>query len=340
MSSNGTLTQEKNESASSSSAHAAVFVASADMPSSAVPVRGFDFSAAPPNLAALLDSYLTTGFQATSLALAIAEINAMLKWRLSDEPVAQDESERYLDPAVRRTTKTTIFLSYTSNLVSSGLRESFKFLAQHKMVQCIVTTAGGVEEDLIKCLAPTYLLSDPSSVPGASPSAASGNDTNKMNNSAAPPAASPAAWETPGALLRTQGLNRIGNLVVPNSNYGKFEDWVMPILDQMLEEQKRDGVIWSPSTMIARLGKEINDESSIAYQCYKVGCRAGYHTFSRMIDITNASPLPTEQYTHLLPRANRRLSRRHDLLPLVPQPGPDRRHRLGHSQDKRARGVE
>ena len=39
----------------------------------------------------------------------------------------------------------------------AGVRTSFKFLAQHNMVDCIVTTAGGVEEDFIKCLAPTYL---------------------------------------------------------------------------------------------------------------------------------------------------------------------------------------
>jgi len=28
---------------------------------------------------------------------------------------------------------------------------------EHNLVDCIVTTAGGVEEDFIKCLAPTYL---------------------------------------------------------------------------------------------------------------------------------------------------------------------------------------
>ena len=32
-----------------------------------------------------------------------------------------------------------------------------RFLVQHKMVDCIVATAGGIEEDFIKCLAPTYL---------------------------------------------------------------------------------------------------------------------------------------------------------------------------------------
>jgi hypothetical protein len=33
-------------------------------------------------------------------------------------------------------------------------------------------------------------------------------------------------------------LNRIGNLLVPNDNYCKFEDWVMPLLDQMVHEQE------------------------------------------------------------------------------------------------------
>ena len=48
-----------------------------------------------------------------------------------------------------------------------------------------------------------------------------------------------------------KGLNRIGNLVVPNDNYCKFEDWVMPILDQMVEEQKTQVKInchWSSSS--------------------------------------------------------------------------------------------
>jgi deoxyhypusine synthase len=43
-----------------------------------------------------------------------------------------------------------IFLGYTSNLVSSGVREHVRWLVQHRMVDVVVTTAGGVEEDLIK----------------------------------------------------------------------------------------------------------------------------------------------------------------------------------------------
>ena len=72
-----------------------------------------------------------------------------------------------------------------------------------------------------------------------------------------------------GAELREGGLNRIGNLVVPNDNYCVFEDWLTPILDQMLREQE-DGVRWTPSRLIRRLGKEINHEDSVLYWAYKV----------------------------------------------------------------------
>lgn len=153
-----------------------------------------------------------------------------------DESLPSEE----LDLTVRQETRCNIFLGFTSNLVSSGLREIIRFLVQHNCVKAIVTTAGGVEEDLIKCLGPTY------STPHGE-------------------------FNVDGATLRRKGLNRIGNLVVPNDNYCKFEDWLMPILDTMVEEQERDGTRWSPSKVTARLGKEIDDESSILYWAQRNG---------------------------------------------------------------------
>ena len=47
---------------------------------------------------------------------------------------------------------------------------------------------------------------------------------------------------------------------MPNDNYCKFETWVMPILDQLVKEQKEQDVNWTPSKIINRLGKEINNE--------------------------------------------------------------------------------
>lgn len=69
-------------------------------------------------------------------------------------------------------------------------------------------------------------------------------------------------------------MNRIGNLLVPNDNYCHFEDWVMPILNNMLEEQEaskasEEPLNWTPSKVIARLGREINDERSVYYWAHK-----------------------------------------------------------------------
>jgi len=204
----------------------AVLKPSDPVPEGAVPVVGLDFDKfAGRNItvAEMVDSMTNMGFQATSVGQAAQIINGMREWR--DEETGQG---------------TTIFLGYTSNLISSGLRETLRWLVQHKHVSAIVTTAGGVEEDFIKCLAPTYL----------------------------------GAFSTAGASLRAKGMNRIGNLVVPNSNYCAFEDWVVPIFDKMLEEQEaskdtEEPINWTPSKMINRLGKEINDERSVYYWAWK-----------------------------------------------------------------------
>lgn len=72
-----------------------------------------------------------------------------------------------------------------------------------------------------------------------------------------------------GKELRAKGLNRIGNMLVPNSNYCLFEDWIMPLLDGMLEEQQSHGTVWTPSKIIARLGQAINHPDSVYYWAWK-----------------------------------------------------------------------
>lgn len=201
-----------------------------------VPVKGFDFSSGT-DLDSMMNAMLTTGFQATNVGLAIEEIQRMLRWRLSDRPIAPNEQDAYKSTEYRQHAGCTIFLSYTSNLISSGVRETIRFLVQHKMVHAIVTTAGGVEEDFIKCLADTYL----------------------------------GDFKLKGSELRKKGVNRLGNLLVPNENYCMFEDWMNPILEAMADEQVNQGTRWTPSTVIHRLGKEINNENSVYYWAYKNG---------------------------------------------------------------------
>ena len=198
-------------------------------------VAGFDLSkAACVDYAAIIESFATTGLQAMSLSQAMEEVDKMIEWDLSKEPVAEDEDEEYLTTESRQKVKCKIFLAHTSNMISSGMREYIRYLVQNKMVQAIVTSAGGIEEDFIKCLAPTQI----------------------------------GDYELDGKELRKQGLNRIGNMIMPNDNYCLFEDWFTPILEKMHDEQDQ-GEKWTPSKIINRLGKEINDERSVYYWAWK-----------------------------------------------------------------------
>ncbi|CAO1305231.1 unnamed protein product [Diamesa tonsa] len=211
----------------------AVLQLSEEMPQDTPKVKGYDFNTGI-HYQELLESYLHSGFQATNFGLAVEEINKMISSRII--PLDEDNRDLYEeDEFIRRKNSCTIFLGYTSNMVSSGIRETIKFLVQHKLVDCIVTTAGGVEEDLIKCLAPTFV----------------------------------GSFEMLGKELREKGINRIGNLLVPNDNYCKFENWVMPLLDEMVEDQKTKGTLWTPSKVIERLGDRIDNEDSIYYWASK-----------------------------------------------------------------------
>jgi len=155
----------------------------------------------------LIDSYASTGFQAANLAGAIEIIRKM------------------------RQEKAFIYLGYTSNLVSSGLRDIFRFLVERKLVSVVVSTAGGIEEDIIKCLGDFKL----------------------------------GSFEASGKELRDKGINRIGNILVPNSRYVKFEEFLQLILEEMYKEKKTI----SPSELIWKLGEKINDKKSIYYWAWK-----------------------------------------------------------------------
>lgn len=56
----------------------AVLKPSCDLPDDVPKIKGYDFNQGV-NLKAVLDSFLTTGFQASSLGLAIQEINRMVR---------------------------------------------------------------------------------------------------------------------------------------------------------------------------------------------------------------------------------------------------------------------
>ncbi|MCD6139777.1 MAG: deoxyhypusine synthase, partial [Thermococcus sp.] len=133
-----------------------------------------------------------------------------------------------------------VFLGYTSNIISSGLREIIAYLVKHKKVDVIVTTAGGVEEDFIKALKP-FLLGD---------------------------------WHVNDAEMREKGINRIGNIFVPNDRYIEFEEYMIPFFERILEIERERGIL-TASEVIYELGRYMDEklekekEKSIIYWAYK-----------------------------------------------------------------------
>lgn len=173
-------------------------------------IKGYNFEQ-PFNIGEFLKAYSTTGFQATELGKAIEIIKAM------------------------RREKAMIFLAFTSNMVTSGIRDIITYLVKHKMVDVIVTTAGGVEEDIIKCLKP-FVVGD---------------------------------FAAQGSVLYDEGVNRTGNIFVPNDRYLYFEKFMNPFFDALFAKQQGDGVVWTSNTLIKELGKAINNQESYLYWAAK-----------------------------------------------------------------------
>jgi deoxyhypusine synthase len=153
----------------------------------------------------LVESYQNVGFQSVELAKASDVIIKMKK----------DSAK--------------IFLTFTSNMVTSGLRGFFAQLIKLKMADVIVTTAGGLEEDIMKATGEKFSI---------------GN------------------FESDDVELHEQGINRVGNLLVKNESYMNFEDYINPILDKLYQKQKR----WTVSELLKEIGLILNDENSILYQ--------------------------------------------------------------------------
>lgn len=173
-------------------------------------IKGYDFSKGVDHRK-IIESFKSTGFQATALSDAISITNSMIA------------------------DKATIFLSYTSNMVSSGVRDIIRYLVQNRKVHILITTAGGIEEDFIKCFG-DFILGD---------------------------------FRANGTELREKGINRIGNIFVPNNRYVEFEQFVHPILEEFYQEQKKTGKVTTASELIWRLGERINNENSIYYWAWK-----------------------------------------------------------------------
>jgi len=125
-----------------------------------------------------------------------------------------------------------IFLTFTSNMVSSGLRGLFAQLIEKRFVDIVVTTVGSIEEDIIK---------------------SKGRKFQK------------GSFDVDDKELGKKGINRIGNIFVPNEIYGSFEEIFATILEELYGKKK----MWGVSEFIKELGNFVDDKNSILYQATK-----------------------------------------------------------------------
>jgi len=122
-----------------------------------------------------------------------------------------------------------VFLTFTSNMVTSGLRGFFAQLVELGMVDIIVTTVGSIEEDIMKALGERFGI---------------------------------GRFESDDLALYEKGMNRVGNLLISNEAYLKFEDKMNEILENLYKKKKT----WTPSEMLREIGLMLKDENSILYQ--------------------------------------------------------------------------
>ncbi|MFH2106085.1 MAG: deoxyhypusine synthase [Candidatus Micrarchaeota archaeon] len=141
--------------------------------------------------------YESIGFQATNISRAIDLIKKM------------------------KQEKSTIFLSFTSNMVASGLRGIFKEMCKKKLVDVIITAGGSIDHDLIKTYVP-YQLGD---------------------------------FSMDDAELHRKEINRIGNILVPNKCYVELEKRMKPIFEHF------HGKMVSPSELCEEIGKTLDETS-------------------------------------------------------------------------------
>lgn len=130
-----------------------------------------------------------------------------------------------------------IFLTFTSNMVTSGLRGLFAQLIRLGLIDIIVTTVGGLEEDIMKAHGEKFIIGD---------------------------------FHSDDIALYEKGTNRIGNLYITNESYMKFEDVLGPMLTKCYAKQKR----WAVSELFKEIGimlEETGDEKSILFQAAKKG---------------------------------------------------------------------
>ena len=125
------------------------------------------------------------------------------------------------------------FLSFPACIISTGTRGIIRDMIREKMVDVVITTCGTLDHDIARTKKDYYH----------------------------------GEFNVDDAELHKKGINRLGNIFIPNESYGIIlEEIMQPILDELWETGKMK---WSPKELVWEFGKRLDDDKSIVYWAQK-----------------------------------------------------------------------
>ncbi|CAN5644920.1 deoxyhypusine synthase [soil metagenome] len=128
----------------------------------------------------------------------------------------------------------TKFISFVGALISTGNRGIVRDMIKNKMFDCIITTCGALDHDIAKSFS-SYYEGD---------------------------------FRLDDQFLLKKDIHRLGNILIPNENYGPLiENKVQPILQKLYDSSKFSREL-APSEIIRYIGSHLN-ESSFLYWAFK-----------------------------------------------------------------------
>jgi len=123
------------------------------------------------------------------------------------------------------------FLSFTADIVATGTRGVLRDMLKNNMFDVVITTCGTLDHDIARCFKDYY----------------------------------EGSFQADDVELAKEGINRLGNVFIPNDSYGtiieeKMMDWLRDIQNERKEISTHE-LCWE-------IGKRL-DEESILYWCWK-----------------------------------------------------------------------
>jgi len=127
----------------------------------------------------------------------------------------------------------TKFLSFTADIVATGTRGVLREVVKRKLVDVIITTCGTLDHDVARCWKDYYK----------------------------------GSFVMSDSKLHQEGVNRLGNVLVPNDSYGIIiEEKIQKMLNDLYQEGKHE---LSSAELSKEIGLRCCNETSILYWAAK-----------------------------------------------------------------------